>query len=109
MLLVAIDDHEESTNIWKLAKQRKIPVNVADVPDECDFYFGSVYRNGPLQVMVSTNGKGPRLASNLRKAITKDLPEYIGDSLDNVGILRAKVREMAPQKTPAMTAKRMKW
>lgn len=109
MLLVAIDDPEASTAIWKLAKERKIPVNIADVPPECDFYFGSTYRNGPLQIMVSTNGRGPRMASTLRKTITADLPPYIGDAIDNVGRLRAKLRLVAPGKTKEWIDKRMKW
>ena len=56
MVMCAIDDPEASTQVWKLCKERRIPANIADVPEECDFYFGSVHRDGPLQVMVSTKG-----------------------------------------------------
>ena len=55
MVLVAVDDPAASTQIWKLCKQHRIPATIADVPPECDFYFGSVHRDGPLQIMVSTN------------------------------------------------------
>src|SRR5690242_7522037 len=40
MVLVAIDDPAASSEIWRLCRARRIPANIADVPPECDFYFG---------------------------------------------------------------------
>ena len=57
--LTALDVHEESLRIGQLCRERCIPVNVADVPPLCDFYFMSQHRDGPLQLAVSTNGQGP--------------------------------------------------
>lgn len=107
MVLCAIDDPTASTQIWQLCKERRIPVNIADVPSECDFYFGSVHRDGPLQVMVSTNGNGPKLASIIRKKIAETLPDNTGAAIENVGKLRKKLRDIAPD--PAQSPKRMKW
>ncbi|KAI0131942.1 putative siroheme synthase Met8 [Xylariales sp. AK1849] len=107
MVLVAIDDPAASTQIWKLCKQYRIAANIADVPPECDFYFGSVHRDGPLQIMVSTNGKGPRLAASIRKFIGASLPRGVGDAIERVGMLRAKLREVAPKTEEG--PKRMKW
>jgi len=107
MVLVAIDDAAASTQIWKLCKDRNIPANIADVPPECDFYFGSVHREGPLQIMVSTNGKGPRAASLVRKFIAKLLPKNTGNAIETIGQLRAKLRRVAPK--PEDGPKRMAW
>ncbi|SPO01465.1 related to siroheme synthase [Cephalotrichum gorgonifer] len=107
MVLVAIDDPAASTAIWKLCKERRIPANIADVPPECDFYFGSVHRDGPLQIMVSTNGKGPRLAASIRKFIAKQLPSNAGNAINSIGNLRVKLRSIAPD--PAESRKRMAW
>lgn len=107
MVLTAIDDPEASTIIWKLCKERKIAANIADVPPECDFYFGSVHRDGPLQIMVSTNGNGPKLASMVRKQIAANLPENIGAAVQKVGMLRKKLRKVAPD--AAEGPKRMGW
>ncbi|KAL4940132.1 hypothetical protein BDV06DRAFT_197328 [Aspergillus oleicola] len=107
MVLCAIDDPEASTRVWKLCKEKRIPANIADVPPECDFYFGSVHRDGPLQVMVSTNGNGPKLASMVRKKIADTLPSNMGAAIANVGRLRQKLREVAP--SPQEGPKRMKW
>ncbi|KAI4122493.1 MAG: hypothetical protein LQ347_006480 [Umbilicaria vellea] len=107
MVLTAVDDPEASTQIWKLCKERKVAANIADVPPECDFYFGSVHRDGPLQIMVSTNGNGPKLASIVRKQIAANLPSNIGAAIQKVGTLRRKLRKVAPgiEEGP----KRMQW
>ena len=107
MVLTAVDDPEASTAIWKLCKERKIAANIADVPPECDFYFGSVHRDGPLQIMVSTNGNGPKLASIVRKQIASDLPPNIGAAVQKVGQLRKKLRRIAPSAEEG--PKRMQW
>ncbi|CAK7207086.1 Bifunctional dehydrogenase and ferrochelatase [Sporothrix eucalyptigena] len=107
MVLTAVDDPEASTRIWKLCKEKRVPVNVADVPPECDFYFGSVHRDGPLQIMVSTNGKGPRLAHAIRKYIAKLLPKQAGTAIESVGELRVKLRRISPG--PEEGPKRMAW
>lgn len=107
MVLTAIDDPDASTEIWKLCKEKKIAANIADVPPECDFYFGSVHRDGPLQIMVSTNGNGPKLASIVRKQIAATLPSNIGAAIQNVGALRKKLRKVAPGTEEG--PKRMQW
>ncbi|KAH6660768.1 putative siroheme synthase Met8 [Truncatella angustata] len=107
MVLVAIDDPDASSQIWKLCKKLRIAANIADVPPECDFYFGSVHRDGPLQIMVSTNGKGPRLAASIRKFIAASLPQDVGNAIERIGRLRMKLREIAPETSEG--PKRMKW
>jgi precorrin-2 dehydrogenase / sirohydrochlorin ferrochelatase len=107
MVLAAVDDPEASTQIWKLCKERNIPANIADVPSECNFYFGSVHRDGPLQIMVSTNGKGPRLANIIRRSIADNLPENAGEAIMKVGRLRQMLRNVAPD--PEEGPGRMSW
>ncbi|KAJ5698020.1 hypothetical protein N7462_000025 [Penicillium macrosclerotiorum] len=92
MVLCAIDDPEASTQVWKLCKEKRIPANIADVPP---------------RVMVSTNGNGPKLASLVRKKIAETLPSNIGAAIENVGKLRRKLREVAPNTDEG--PKRMKW
>jgi len=107
MVLTAVDDPEASTQIWQLCKEKKIAANIADVPPECDFYFGSVHRDGPLQIMVSTNGKGPRMANIVRRWIASNLPENIGDAIIGIGKLRKQLRGIAPDISEG--PKRMAW
>jgi precorrin-2 dehydrogenase/sirohydrochlorin ferrochelatase len=57
--------------------------------------------------MVSTNGNGPKLASIVRKRIAEALPSNMGAAIENVGKLRRKLREVAPDIKEG--PKRMKW
>lgn len=107
LVLTAIDDPSASSSIYRLCHSLRIPVNVADVPPECDFYFGSVHRDGPLQVMVSTNGNGPKLANIVRRRIAETLPVGIGDAVVKVGQLRRRLRKVAPKIEDG--ARRMDW
>ncbi|WFD36084.1 Bifunctional dehydrogenase and ferrochelatase [Malassezia cuniculi] len=107
MVLTAIDDAEMSRRICAWSRERRIPVNVADVPPECDFYFGSVIRRGPLQVMVSTGGNGPRIARIVRQRLEKALPPSVGLAIDKVGALRKALRQAAPD--ASLAGKRMRW
>lgn len=77
------------------------------MPAECDFYFGAVHRDGPIQVMVSTNGKGPRMAGLLRDRIAGSLPANAGVAVENVGVLRGMLRVRAPGQEEGR--KRMRW
>lgn len=107
MVLTAVDDPAASTEIYKLCQARRIPANIADVPPECDFYFGSVHRDGPLQIMVSTNGKGPRLAATIRKQIAASLPTNAGAAIEKVGRLRGMLRKIEPGSDAV--SRRMGW
>ncbi|GAA5824919.1 hypothetical protein JCM10212_006491 [Sporobolomyces blumeae] len=109
LVLTAIDSPGLSTEICHRCRELKVPVNVADVPPECDFYFGSVLRSGSLSVMVSTNGKGPRVAARLRRRLEKAIPEQSGKAIENVGKLRARLRAQVPGKDKATIDRRMDW
>ncbi|RVD89804.1 uncharacterized protein DFL_000796 [Arthrobotrys flagrans] len=107
LVLTAIDDPVASTEIYTLCKTLKLPVNVADVPPECDFYFGSVHRDGPLQIMVSTGGNGPKLAAIIRRKVADSLPKETAEAIVKVGELRKMLRGIAPGKEEGV--KRMEW
>ncbi|PSR88863.1 hypothetical protein PHLCEN_2v5012 [Hermanssonia centrifuga] len=109
MVLTAIDDVEKSREICALCRSLKIPVNVADIPSSCDFYFGSQVRDGPLQIMVSTNGQSPKLANIIRRKIEESLPEHAGEGIEKVGILRSKLKERAPGVGGEVGKRRMRW
>lgn len=63
--------------IYKDCKARHILINVADVPDCCDFYMGGIVTKGNLKIAISTNGKSPTVAKRLRQWLEYILPEEI--------------------------------
>ncbi|THH15601.1 hypothetical protein EW146_g4907 [Bondarzewia mesenterica] len=109
MVLTAIDDVDISRDIAAKCRALHIPVNVADDPPCCDFYFGSQIRQGPLQILVSTNGQGPKLANIIRRKIEESIPKGAGEAIEKVGLLREKLKERAPGVGGDVSKRRMKW
>jgi len=70
--------------------------NVADVPDECDFYAASVVRDGDVVLAVGSGGASPGLAAWLRRRIAGQLPPRIGEFAAVLESLRADVRDAMP-------------
>jgi siroheme synthase-like protein len=49
------------------AEARNMLVNVADVPDLCNFILPAIYRHGPLAIAISTAGASPALAQRMKQ------------------------------------------
>lgn len=110
MVLVAIDDPVESKRIYYQCKKRGMNVNIADVPPLCDFYFGAIFRKGDLQVMVSTNGKGPRMARLIKDKIGDMFADYeIDKTVENIGQVRKLLRKACPGQELNDISTRMEW
>ncbi|KAF5100306.1 hypothetical protein D0Z03_000827 [Geotrichum reessii] len=95
LVLTAVNTTGISEEVYRFCSvQYNIPVNVADVPPMCDFYFASMIRRGPLQVAVSTGGSAPRLARRIRLAIEHSVDELGGvdRAIENVSRLRQALR-----------------
>lgn len=109
MVFTAIDDAALSRLICEKSRKVRTPVNVADVPPECDFYFGAQVRRGPLQVMISTSGAGPKVSVIVRDLIRGVIPPNIEGVIAGVGALRKELRERAPGVGGELSKKRMRW
>lgn len=109
MVLTAIDDVEASRQICTMCRDQKIPINVADIPPSCDFYFGSQIRRGPLQVMISTGGNSPKLANIIKTKIEESLPDKVDEAIEKVGVLRTRLRKHAPGVGGKLSTRRMRW
>lgn len=92
IVLLAIDDPAESSRIRNLAKAAGKLVNVADKPELCDFYMGSIVRKGQLKIAISTNGKSPTVAKRLKELFSDHLPEELDELLDNMNRIREQLR-----------------
>ncbi|CAG8526895.1 14019_t:CDS:2, partial [Racocetra fulgida] len=88
LIFSAVDDVQLSNKIAIAARERKIPINVAEIPQLCDFWLMPTYRDGNLQVAISTNGTGPQVARKLREHIIENLPNNTADAINNVILLR---------------------
>ena len=69
LAFAATDRREVNAAVVREARQRDIPVNVADEPSEGDFALPSTLRRGQLQGAVSTGGASPGLAQRIRREL----------------------------------------
>ena len=79
LAFAATNVREVNRAVAREAKERGIPVNVADNPQEGDFALPSTLRRGGLQVAVSTGGASPTLARRIRGELEEAFgPEWAG-------------------------------
>ncbi len=88
IVIVATDDKELNRAIRDKAKAKRILVNVADTPELCDFYLGSIVTKGDLKVAISTNGKSPTFAKRFREVLEETLPDELPQLLLNLQKIR---------------------
>lgn len=92
LVILATDNRQLHETIRKFAKTRRLLINVADTPDLCDFYLGSVVTKGNLKIGISTNGKSPTISKRIREYLDEALPENTNDLLDNMQRIREQIK-----------------
>ncbi|RBL92354.1 precorrin-2 dehydrogenase/sirohydrochlorin ferrochelatase family protein [Chitinophaga flava] len=92
LVVAATNDHALNYTIWEKAKGSKVLINVADTPELCDFYLGSIVQKGNLKIAISTNGKSPTVAKRLKQVLQDALPDTLDDVLNKLYIIRDKLK-----------------
>lgn len=92
LVLLATDNRQLHETIRNFARTRRLLINVADTPDLCDFYLGSVVTKGNLKIGVSTNGKSPTISKRIREYLEEALPDNTNDLLDNMQKIRDQIK-----------------
>jgi siroheme synthase-like protein len=90
--MVATDDGKVNAEIAAEGKRRRIWVNAADDPRNCDFILPAVVRQGQIVVAASTGGASPALARRLREELTDFLSEDFAGLADLLGEVRTELR-----------------
>jgi siroheme synthase-like protein len=92
LIFLATDNAQLHAEIKRSAAEKGILVNVADTPDLCDFYLGSIVQKGSLKIAISTNGKSPTIAKRIKEMMNDMLPEEIDELLDNMQSIRNEMK-----------------
>ena len=103
-VIAATDDKALNRFIRQTAHERGILVNVADTPDECDFYLSSIVQKGDLKIAISTNGKSPTIAKRLKELLNDALPDELNDLLQNMPAIRSQLKGDFSEKVRALNA-----
>jgi len=106
IIFCATDNLQINKAVSKDCKERKKLLNVADVPELCDFILPAVVKRGDLTISVSSQGRAPFFAKEIKNKIDnifsvsyKDISELAGNFRSTV--LNDKKFESAKMKEKA--------
>ncbi|GGF11245.1 TSUP family transporter [Hymenobacter cavernae] len=103
-VFAATDDPALHRHIKVQAAARHLLTNVADTPDQCDFYLSSVVQKGDLKIAISTNGKSPTVAKRLRAVLEETLPNEVHDLLQQMTAIRGRIQGDFAEKVKSLNA-----
>lgn len=83
--------HDINRQVHTWAKKYNKIINVADTPDLCDFYMGSIVTKGDLKIAISTNGKSPTFSKRFRQYLEEILDDSTANLIDNLKKIRDKM------------------
>lgn len=102
LVIAATADKILNEEIYRAAKAKQILINVADTPELCDFYLGSIVTKGDLKIAISTNGKSPTLSKRIREFFEDILPDNINDLIINLNDYRKTLKGNFEEKVNAL-------
>jgi len=102
IIIAATNNKNINQQIYQDAKAKNILINVADTPDLCDFYLGSIVTKGNIKLAISTNGKSPTLAKRLRQFFEEILPDDIDELAENLNTYRKTLKKNFQEKVTTL-------
>ena len=88
-IIIGATNHRETNEvIYRDSKAQGKIVNIADTPDLCDFFMGSIVTKGHLKIALSSNGKSPTFVKRLRQILEDLIPDNINMTIDKLHEIR---------------------
>ena len=93
LVIGATDDQAQNRKIHSDASQRNKLCNIADQPDKCNFILPAIVHRGDLILGISTSGKSPALAREIRQDLEQRFGMEYAHFLELMGAVRNRVLE----------------
>lgn len=96
LVFAASEDEIRDRRVADAARAARIPVNVVDRPELCDFTTPAIVNRAPLAVAIGTEGAAPVLARHVRARIETLLAPETGRLASLAESLRGVVADLLP-------------
>lgn len=100
LVIAATPDRVVNEQVHADAIALNLPVNVVDSPELCTFIFPSIVDRDPVIIAISSSGRSPVLARQLRRKFEAMIPAGYGRLAEFAGRLRQRVKDALPAETP---------
>lgn len=91
LVMAATNDPLVQDMVLEDAERHNILLNVADVPDKCNFILPALVKRGSLSIAISTAGKSPALAKQMRQRFEEQIGDEFAVLNDIMGAVRLEV------------------
>ncbi|WP_179021231.1 precorrin-2 dehydrogenase/sirohydrochlorin ferrochelatase family protein [Winogradskyella forsetii] len=102
LVIGCTDNLDVNLQINKEAKAKYLLVNIADTPDQCDYYLGGIVTKGHVKIAISTNGKSPTTAKRIRQFLEDVIPEDVNEMVLNLNEFRKSIKGNFEEKVEKM-------
>ena len=89
--IAATDDRGLNHELSSVCRQHGIMVNVADQLEDCDFSFPALVKQKDVTIAVTTGGKSPLLAAQIREELQNHYTGEIGQLAEEMGWIRSYI------------------
>lgn len=97
MVIAATDDEAVNREVAMLCQKRDIPVNVADEPSQCSFFFPALVQQGEFSAGISTGGASPTAAAFFKEELRELLPDNLDEILAWLESMRPNLKNSIPE------------
>lgn len=105
LVIVSETNPEATAPIYEEAQEERVLINAMDDVPHCNFVGGSIVRQGPLTMSISTSGCAPALSVRLRQRFEK---EFDASYATFLYLMRA-LREPMAKHYPAFEERKERW
>jgi len=93
LVISATGDATTQSEVASIAASKNILVNTVDKPELCSFIVPAILRRGDITIAISTSGKSPSLAAELRSRLDRILSDDIARTARVLGAVRQEVHQ----------------
>ncbi|MGB5895945.1 MAG: bifunctional precorrin-2 dehydrogenase/sirohydrochlorin ferrochelatase [Ignavibacteriaceae bacterium] len=108
IVFCATDNPKINKMVRKDCTGKNILLNVADIPELCDFILPAIVKRGDLTISVSSQGIAPFYVAELRKKLDHIFPSYYENIIELAGEFRKLLLSDKKYKSPQVREKAFK-